>query len=145
MIIRVSGATKTFRRFQGHPSRLRSLAAMILNLPSPKGGINMAGIWRNNPETPEGKYLVKRRDGTVPLWPHFVIAASDPAAPSALRAYANAAERLGMDRQYVADIRGLAGHFEDWRNENGDGDPDAPRHRKDDPATVAEMRKGSGG
>lgn len=29
----------------------------------------MAGIWRNNPETREGKYLVQRRDGTIPDWP----------------------------------------------------------------------------
>ena len=71
----------------------------------------MAGLWRKNPETPEGKYLVKRRDGTVPAWPFFVIAASDPAAPRTLRAYADAAEvgatdgddRTGNARRRAAD------------------------------------------
>lgn len=104
----------------------------------------MAGLWRNNPETPEGKYLVKRRDGTVPQWPYFVIGGCDPAAPAALRRYADEAERLGMDAAYVTDIRNMAIHFEEWREEVGDGDPDAPRHRKDDPVTIAEMRKGRG-
>jgi hypothetical protein len=104
----------------------------------------MAGLWRNNPETPEGKYLVKRRDGTVPSWPYFVIGALDPAAPAALLAYANEAERLGMDPQYVSDVRGLAEVFKAWAVDMEPGDPDAPRHRKDDPATVAEMRKGRG-
>ncbi|HXI43902.1 MAG TPA: hypothetical protein VNH83_28225 [Bryobacteraceae bacterium] len=40
-----------------------------------------AGLWRKNPETPEGKYLVKRRDGSVVDWPNFVLGAKDPAAP----------------------------------------------------------------
>src|SRR4051812_26870453 len=102
----------------------------------------MAGLWRNNPETSEGKYLVKRRDGTIPSWPYFVIGGVDPAAPDALRAYADEAERLGMDPAYVADVRAMATIFEDWREECGDGNPDGPRHRIDDPATVAEMRKG---
>lgn len=104
----------------------------------------MAGLWKNDPETPGGKYLVKRRDGTVPMWPFMVFAASDPSAPAALRAYADDAEARGMDPAYVSDVRNLAVEFEEWREENGAGDPDAPRHRKDDPATVAEMRKGRG-
>jgi hypothetical protein len=104
----------------------------------------MGGIWRNNPETKEGKYLVKRRDGTVPRWPWFVLGARDAAAPKALLAYADEAERLGMDPAYVRDVRDLAVHFEEWREEAGNGDPDAPRHRKDDPATVAEMAEGEG-
>jgi hypothetical protein len=104
----------------------------------------MAGLWRNNPETREGKYLVKRRDGTVPRWPYFVIGGCDPAAPAALRAYADEAERLKMDPAYVADVRSMAADFDDWRDAEGDGDPDAPRHRTDDPAIVAEMAKGKG-
>lgn len=104
----------------------------------------MARLWLNNPETPEGKYLVRRRDGTIPTWPHFVIAASDPAAPAALFAYADAAESNGFDPAFVADIRQRAIEFEVWRHEHGDGDPDAPRHRVDDPATIAEMRKAMG-
>jgi hypothetical protein len=104
----------------------------------------MARLWRNAEGTKEGKYLVKRRDGTVPAWPFFVIAASDPAAPVALRAYADEAERLGFDSQYVRDIREMADDFVTYWHEHRSGDPDAPRHRQDDPATVAEMAKGKG-
>jgi hypothetical protein len=107
----------------------------------------MARLWKHTDGTREGKYLVQRRDGTVPEWPYFVIAAADPAAPDALRAYADAAERHHMDPQYVADIRALATEFfmwRQWRPENRAGDPDAPKHRTDDPAIVAKMREGHG-
>jgi hypothetical protein len=104
----------------------------------------MAGLFRHTPETPEGKYLVKRRDGSIPQWPFFVLAASDPAAPFAIRCYADKCESLGMDMAYVQDLKRLADEFEQWRLSHGAGDPDAPRHRTDDPATVAEMRKGFG-
>lgn len=100
----------------------------------------MSGLWRfSESKAPEGKYLVKRRDGTVPEWPYFVIGAKDPAAGAALRAYADHAETLGFDPQYVGDIRRLAEEFDEFRLRAGEGDPDAPPHRKDDPATVAEM------
>ncbi len=102
----------------------------------------LTGLWRENPDTPEGKYLVKRRDGTIPEWPNFVLGAKDPAAPAALRAYADAADKLGMNPRYVAGIMRLASQFEHYRAAMGDGDPDRGRHRKDDPATVAEMRRG---
>jgi len=104
----------------------------------------MSGLWRNSAENREGKYLVKRRDGTVPEWPWFVFGAKDPAAPAGLRAYAAKAEELGMDSAYVADVRRLAGEFEAYRNAYGWGDPDAPKHRPDDPATVAEMAQAAG-
>lgn len=100
----------------------------------------MARLWRNTEGVREGKYLVQRRDGTMPDWPFFVIAASDPAAPKALHAYAEAAAENGMDPEYVRDIRTLAAEFSRWRTEHGAGDPDAPPHRTDDPATVARMR-----
>jgi hypothetical protein len=101
-----------------------------------------SGLWRKNPETPEGKYLVKRRDGTVVNWPNFVLGAKDPAAPAALRAYAEEALRLGMNGQYVADIAMLSVEFERYRLEHGEGDPDRGPHRKDDPATISQMRGG---
>jgi hypothetical protein len=104
----------------------------------------MARLWRNVEETKEGKYLVTRRDGTIPDWPNFVLGAADPSTPAALRAYADKAEELGKDPAFVADVRALADEFEDWRLRNGEGDPDAPRHRKDDPFTVAKMRHGKG-
>lgn len=104
----------------------------------------MARLWRNNPSTPEGKYLVTRRDGTIPQWPYLVIGAGDPAAPAALLAYADAAAEFGMDPEYANDIRDLAEVFRKWRDENGAGDPDAPRHRIDDPATIEKMRQAQG-
>lgn len=100
-------------------------------------------LWKNNPETPEGKYLVQRRDGTVPQWPSLVIGGADPAGQAALHAYANEAERRGYDPELVADIRRLAGEFERWQANNGTGDPDAPRHRKDNPDVIELMREGN--
>ncbi len=102
----------------------------------------LSGLWRENPETPEGKYLVQRRDGTIPDWPNFVLGAKDPAAPFALDAYADAAEDSGMNAEYVAGIRRLAFEFRAYRLHYGSGDPDRGRHRKDDPATIAKMRGG---
>lgn len=103
----------------------------------------MTGLWRNNPETPEGKYLVKRRDGTIPRWPWFVLGGNDPAACAALRAYADAAERLGMDARYVADVREMAMDWEGHQIAYGTtGDPDAGPDLIDDQATVSEMRNG---
>lgn len=101
-----------------------------------------SGLWRKNPETPEGKYLVKRRDGTVVEWPNFVLGAKDPAAPAALRAYAHEAERQGMNAAFVQDVLIMAEEFEQYRLTHGAGDPDRGRHREDDPVTIQEMRHG---
>lgn len=102
----------------------------------------ITGLWRKNADTPEGKYLVKRRDGTIPVWPSFVLGAKDEAAPAALLAYADAAERLNYNAKYVEDVRVLAHEFEVYRAVHGVGDPDRGKHRKDDPQTIAEMRGG---
>lgn len=104
----------------------------------------MPGLWKNQEGTREGKYLVQRRDGTVPPWPWFVLGASDPAAVAALNAYAAKADELGYDAEYVNDVRALAMDYERWRLDNGQGDADAPRHRTDDPEIVAKMRLGNG-
>lgn len=102
----------------------------------------MQCLWRDDPKTPEGKYLVKRRDGTVPEWPSFTLGARDPCAPAALRAYATAAEALRMPQGYTDAVYALADEFDEYREQHGQGDPERGRHRPDDPATVAEMRKG---
>ena len=66
----------------------------------------MAGLWRNDPQTPEGKYpIVLWRDGSPLTTPYIVITLKDPCAPAAFRAYADQAEALGLDAQYVADFR----------------------------------------
>lgn len=97
-------------------------------------------IWAKTKEFFEGKFLVVRRDGSVPHWPHFVIGARDPAAPAALLAYANQAAAWGYDPEFVQSVRDLAGDFEKYRANQGDGDPDAPPHRVDDPQVIAAMR-----
>lgn len=100
-------------------------------------------LFRDNPATPEGKYLVKRRDGSIPEWPHFTLAAADPAAPAALRAYADAALHRGLIvTELYMRIMQLANEFEIWREGHWTGDPGKGKHRVDDPATIAEMRKG---
>jgi hypothetical protein len=104
----------------------------------------MARLWRNTDGVREGKFLVQRRDGSVPEWPFFVMGARDPAAPAALRAYAQAALAAGMDPAYVNDIQALADEFIVYREAHGWGDPDAPRHRTDDPRIVELMRQGRG-
>ena len=100
-------------------------------------------IWAKTEEFKEGKFLVVRRDGTVPHWPHFVLGARDPAAPMALRAYAKGCSSLGLDRDYVNSLLDLADDFESYRAAQGDGDPDAPPHRKDSSAVLTAMRGGN--
>ena len=104
----------------------------------------MAGLWRYSEAAPEGKYLVTRRDGTIPQWPNFVLGAKDPASSAALLAYADKGEALGFDPEFVADIRALAAEFDIYRANHGNGDPDQPPFRKDDPETLTKMRTGNG-
>lgn len=101
-------------------------------------------LWVHSKEHAEGKFLVVRRDGSIPAWPHFVLGARDPAAPPTLRAYADAHERLGADPEYVASVRRLADEFEAYRASEGAGDPEAAPHRKDDPDVIHVMRGGDG-
>ena len=97
-------------------------------------------VWAKTEEFSEGKFLVVRRDGSIPHWPHFVIGARDPAAPVALRAYAAACSAMCLDQEYVRSILDLAEDFERYRLAQGDGDPDAPPHRVDDPSVIDAMR-----
>lgn len=96
----------------------------------------MPGVWQIDDER-KNKYLVLRRDATMPQWPWFVLAAADPAAPAALRAYADACHAEGMDQEYVKDLLDLATKFDAWRLEHIEGDPDAAPHRTDHPAIIA--------
>jgi hypothetical protein len=110
-------------------------------------------LFCENPATPEGKYLVKRRDGSVPEWPHFVCAAPDPVAVVVLRAYAAEVRRLlaeepekalklGFTWEFADSVDRRARQFDKYREEHGESDPGMGQHRKDDPVTIAEMRKG---
>lgn len=100
----------------------------------------MAGLWRNNSGTPEGKYpIVLRRDGSVVTTPYFVLLERDPAFSNAIRAYAEKHEELGSDPQFIEQLY-------EWANDvdgsiRGEyGDPDAPPHRTDDPIVIAWAR-----
>lgn len=97
-------------------------------------------IWAKTKEFSEGKFLVVRRDGSIPHWPHFVLGARDPAAPVALRAYAAACSACCLDPEYVRSIEELAGDFERYNEAQGNGDPDAPPYRTDDPNVIDAMR-----
>ncbi len=103
----------------------------------------LLGLFRDQSDTPEGKYLVKRRDGSVVEWPSFILGARDPHAAAALRAYADsAATDPEIAPEFVARLRCFADEWDVYRATHGAGDPGRGRHRKDDPATVAEMQKG---
>jgi hypothetical protein len=108
----------------------------------------LTSLYRNQPATPEGKYLVKRRDGTVMEHPSFVLVSRDPDGADVLRDYANRKEKrmLAGDPEitpeWIADIRRFADFWDRYRQEHGEGDPGMGPHREDDPATVEEMRKG---
>lgn len=108
-------------------------------MPDDKPTLN--GLFLDQPDTPEGKYLVTRRDGTDVEWPHFVLGARDRYAYLALLAYAEAAEDGGEGVGFVEGIRRHARRFHLYRLAHGDGDPAKGRHRKDDPATIERMRK----
>lgn len=97
-------------------------------------------IWAKTKEFSEGKFLVVRRDGTVPVWPHFVLGARDPASAAALRAYALVAGERGYDPDFVSSVFELADDFDRYRAEHGEGDADAAPHRTDNPDVIAAMR-----
>jgi hypothetical protein len=97
-------------------------------------------IWAKTKEFFEGKFLVVRRDGSVPHWPHFVLGARDPAAPRALTAYSDECRELGFDAAYCDSIIELAADFERYRDHEGLGDPDAAPHREDNPNVIEAMR-----
>jgi hypothetical protein len=97
-------------------------------------------VWAKTEEFSEGKFLVVRRDGTIPDWPHFVMGARDPAVPAALIAYSEDARAEGMDPAFSLSVYELAHDFRAYRAAHGDGDPDAPPHRTDLPLAIAMMR-----
>ena len=122
------------------------LARLFPTSPAPQGDTPTMRLWRNNPDTPEGKYpIVLRRDGTPVETPYMVLLVKDPAFDAAIRAYADEGERLGYDPAYIADLRALVAEAPAIRAAlaaagSPPPDPDAPRHRPDDPVTLAWAR-----
>ena len=94
---------------------------------------NMPGLWRFKLNIE--KFLVLRRDGTVPAWHWFVLGGADPAAAYGLRAYAERARDLNYDPDYIEDVLRLATAMDDecqaYEVAGAPGDPTAPPHRKD--------------
>jgi len=74
------------------------------------------------------KYLIVRKDGSIPRWPAFVLGAADPAAVVALHAYADECERQGMMSHYIRDVRRIADEFQAFP---GESEPDQPDQRRD--------------
>lgn len=110
---------------------------------APEDKPQLVGLFRDNPETPEGKYLVQRRDGSVVPWPSFVLGARDRHAEVALRAYADSiATDPDCHPTMAQRLRDWADEFARYREEVGQGDPTRGAHRKDDPATIAKMKLG---
>lgn len=104
----------------------------------------MPKLFRHMEKDGTDKFLVIRRDGTVPRWPYFVIGARDPYAEATLRAYANeVAKRREHDKDYVESVRKLADQFATYRKEHGNGDPEAPKHRPDDSRVISAMKGNS--
>lgn len=123
-------------------------------------------LFRDNPATKEGKYLVLRRDGTVFEHPSFVLGARDENATEALRFYALLTALPPIVRRillisihrfiedifeggvvqhedYVRSVLANADKWDKYREAHGDGDPLKGPHRKDDSATIARMREGN--
>lgn len=99
-------------------------------------------IWAKTEEFSEGKYLVVRRDGTVPEWPHFVLGGFDPCSSAALIRYAEVAQQMGYDPDFVGSVLQLARDFSDLmlsERARKVSDPDAGPHRRDNPDVVALM------
>lgn len=101
----------------------------------------MAGLHRDMPGYEDGKYLVLRRDGTVPHWPWFVLGARDKAVPMTLRFYAIMAFLFRMDWKYVKGVWRMAGEFKRIRKTLGTGDPDGRPHREDNYLVVALLKR----
>lgn len=96
-----------------------------------------------------GKYLVVRRDGTVPAWDWLVMGARDPYAPAALLGYASAIAEAATDllkkskgdvkveaqakamKAYAQSVLDKAQDWEAYRVKEGAGDPLGQPWRKE--------------
>ena len=65
-----------------------------------------SGLWRTEEGTPEGKYLVQRRDGSVVEWPNFVIGAKDPGMvkPKSPKPAKSEVEAYGFIRENLREV-----------------------------------------
>lgn len=105
---------------------------------------DLNGLFRDNNDTREGKYLVLRRDNTVPDWPWFVLGARDPMAAWALWVYSWLGIFFTRNWSYLRGVNRLSWDFYDHRMLFGKGDPEKGPHREDDPWVIYRMRHGRG-
>lgn len=75
---------------------------------------------------PEGKYLVIRRDGSIPSWPCFVLGGRDPYVPAALEAYAKAVRDTGGNEEYAQLVEQRATDFRLYAQSVGYSRPEEP-------------------
>jgi hypothetical protein len=109
----------------------------------------LTGLVRDNPKTPEGKYLILRRDGSVVEFPVFVLGARDPYAAKALRYYADLLQEevdkqnYNIHHKYPKAIKKWADVFDDYRKEHGESKPCSDKSdRVDCPLIIALMKAG---
>lgn len=103
----------------------------------------LTSIFRENPKTPEGKYLIKRRDGSIVASPSFVLLGPDPNAPNTIRFYAR--EMKSNNKAHPGFIESLlrwADTYDMYRLKHGESDPEKGAHRIDDPKTIEQMKQG---
>lgn len=105
---------------------------------------DLNGLYRDSEATKEGKYLVLRRDNTVPDWPWFVLGARDPMAAWALWFYSWVGILYEKNWAYLRGVNRLSWDFYRIRMDWGQGDPGKGPHRKDDPWVIGRMREGRG-
>lgn len=72
------------------------------------------------------KYLVIRKDGSIPRWPYFVLSANDPASQAALEAYIAEARKLEYGSRYLRELESIADIFATF---DAEGKPDEPDQR----------------
>lgn len=94
---------------------------------------DLKGLFRDDPKTRGGKYLVLRRDNTVPSWAWFVCGARDPMAAWALWFYSWVGIFFTRNWDYLRGVNRLSWDFYRERKTLGCGDPEKGPHRKDDP------------
>ncbi len=88
---------------------------------------------------PGKKFLVLRRDGTIPEWPWFVMGAEDPLAAGALYHYAGLCEEAGYSKEYVDMVMRAVDAMQSWAATKAMQRPDQAPPRKEDPSVLIKL------
>ena len=98
----------------------------------------MAGLWRNDPLRPEGKYLVRESSGEVLGVPFMVIGAKDPWSDVCLEAYA--AEVMSRPTQHRAGVDVSSSIYRVFRRDGTEVEWPFAVMRADDPYASSALR-----